>query len=365
MRKLATLVAYGALYEFEDVIEEVTDADRIDAGDAGAVNLSRRSYKFLRLVTGSQPLALRRAVKTPAVALERDYELFFPMFNHPHELYVLQLIPQWRAHCRFAACFISEIWSNALPEYLLELLSQFDHVFLGMQHCVRDVGRIVGRPCTYLPFGVDVTRFSPWPSPDDRVIDICNIGRRSPVTHAALLRHAGSREIFYYYDTIARGTGSFARDRTFHVHDPREHRLLLASLLRRSRYYIANRSLVNKPDFTDGREEVSYRFYEGAAAGAVMLGEPPDSVCFREQFDWPDAVIQVPFDCPEIVEVMAELDRDPQRLARISHESAAQAARRHDWVRRLSTVFELFGLRKTQAMVERENRLDALAESNW
>lgn len=362
MRNIATLVAYCALYEFEDVIEQLTDADCIEVGDRKGLEQSRRAYKLLRFATGSQHFALRRALKPPPVCLERDYELFFPIFNQVHELYALQVVPNWREHCRFAACFISEVWSNVLPEYLLELLSRFDHVFLGMQHCVEDVARIVGRPCSYLPFAADVERFSPWPVPATRGIDICNIGRRSPITHAALVSLARSRELSYYYDTFAGGAGSFARDRTFHVHDAQEHRLLLAGLLRRTRYYVANRSLVNKPEFTGGREEVSYRFYEGAAAGTVMIGEPPRSESFEAQFDWPDAVIRVPFHCANIGEVLSELDRDPGRLARISAEGAAQAALRHDWVHRLNTVFETAGVPRTPRMREREHRLRTLVQ---
>lgn len=362
MRRLSTLVAYCALYEFEDVIEATTGADRIDVADQAALDLSRRAYKLLRKAGGSRSLAQRLAIRPSTVRIERDYQLFLPIFNKAYELYALQAVPNWRERCRFAACFISEVWSDVLPEYLLELLAQFDHIFIGMQHSVEAVRRITGRPCSYLPFAVDVMRFSPWPVPDHRGIDICNIGRRSPVTHAALIDLASSRKLCYYYDTFANGTGSFARDRTFHVHDAREHRLLLSSLLRRTRYYIANRSLVNKPDFTGGRQEMSYRFYEGAAAGTVMLGEAPDAPIFHEQFDWPDAVIRVPFHCADIGRVLAELDRDPQRLSQVSLMNATQAARRHDWVHRLSTVFEVFGLPKTKGMLSREHRLQELIQ---
>ena len=361
MRRLATLVAYCALYEFEDVIGSVTAADRIEVGDRRSLEFSRRAYKALRLASGSSSLARRLAPRPATVRLERDYTLFFPIFNHAFELYALQVLPDWRERCRYAACYISEMWSDVLPAYLLELLSGFDHVFVGMQHCVADVARITGRPCSHLPFAVDALRFAPGPRPVQRVIDVCNIGRRSAVTHGALIELAERRALSYYYDTFAGGAGSFARDRTFHVHDAREHRLLLASLLRRTRYYIANRSLVNKPEFTRQREEMSYRFYEGAAAGTVMLGEPPDSCVFRQQFDWPDAVIRVPFDCPQIGRVLAELDRDREWLARISRENAAQAARRHDWLHRLCTVFAVFGLPATPGMRAREQRLGALA----
>jgi hypothetical protein len=361
MRRLATLVAYCTLYEFEDVVARVTGADRIDVGDESALELSRRAYKVVRLASGSAKLARRLAPAPSTVPLNRDYELFLPVFNHTHELYALQTVPNWRERCRYAVCFVSEVWSHLLPEYLLELLSRFDHIFIGMQHCVGDVARIVGRPCSYLPFAADVVRFSPWPAPPVRAIDVCNIGRRSPVTHAALIALARSRQLFYYYDTVASGAGRERAQRSFHVESHEEHRLLLASLLRHSRYYIANRSRVNQPEYTGAHQEIAYRFYEGAAAGTVMLGEPPQTRTFHEQFDWPDAVIQIPFDCPDIAQVLAGLDDDPQRLARARSANAAQAALRHDWLHRLNRIFDTFGLPATEGMREREQELRTLA----
>jgi hypothetical protein len=360
MRRLADLVAFCLQYEFEDVISEVTGADRVDAGDRAALERSRRVYKLARLATRSSRLARAVAPRPSTAKLERDYELFFPVFNNAYELFALATIPDWRQRCRVAACHINELWARDLPGYLLELLAEFDHIFIGTRHPVEDVARIVGRPVSYLPLAVDVLRFSPLPVPAPRAIDICNIGRRSSSTHAALLRLARERRTVYYYDTVA-GSGFQKRQRTFHVDDPAAHRLLLASLLRRSRYFIANRALVNEPEISAGTDEISGRFYEGAAAGAVMLGDAPRSPEFARQFDWRDAVIPLPFDSPDVAERLTELDRQPERLAWISRENMRQAALRHDWVHRLMTVFETLRLPPTTAMLERVRRLEALA----
>ena len=362
MRRLADLVAFCAQYEFEDVIAEVTGADRVEIDDESALEFSRRVYKLVRLGTRSQRVARTLAPRPSTVRLERDYELFFPVFNHTHELYALRALPDWRARSRFAACFITEVWAHLLPGYLLELLSQFDHIFIGTRHCVTDVARIIGRPCSYLPQAADVLRFSPWPDQPPRDIDVCNIGRRSAVTHEVLVKLAAARRIFYYFDTFAAGSGRDHKQRTFRVANPRQHRLLLASLLQRSRYFIANRSRVNEPEHTGGHEEIAGRFYEGAAAGAVMLGEPPNAEQFRSQFGWPDAVIRMPFDCPYVERVLAGLDADRERLARIGHENARQAALQHDWIHRLEIVFKTLGLAATPAMIERRRRLGELAK---
>jgi hypothetical protein len=292
--------------------------------------------------------------------LENDFELFFPVFNHPYELYSLGTIANWRQHCHKAACYITEVWSDMLPEYLLELLSAFDHVFLGHRHSVSDVARVTGRPCSYLPLAVDVPRFAP-ASPDQlRPIDVCNIGRRSPVTHQALLEEAERQQSFYYYDTVA-ASGVDRKHRTFRVDSPHEHRGMLATILKHSRYFIAHRAHVDEPDFTKGREEISGRFYEGAAAGTVMIGEAPRAEEFERQFDWPDAVIRVPFDSPDIGHILADLNQDSERLQAVRRNNAREAALRHDWLHRIQVVFDTLGLAPTDGMRARALRLDRIA----
>ncbi len=367
MRRLADHVGYCMDYEFEDIICEVTGADLVEADNLSALELSRRAYKLTRFATASRSLARALSPPPSMVPLERNYELFFPVFNHTHELYALATIPNWRKRCRYAACFVSEVWLHLLPRYLLEQLADFDHIFLGVYHCVEEVARITGRPCSYLPLAVDVLRFSPAPQFPARVIDVYNIGRRSQVTHQALMRAARAREIFYCYDTVA-ASGIDQKQRTFRVQDTGEHRLQLANMLQHTRYFFANRARINEPGYTRGRDEMSGRFYEGAAAGVVMIGEAPHLDAFAHQFDWTDAVIHVPFDSPDIMQILARLDADPRHLASIRRNNIIFAALRHDWLHRLLTVFEAFHLPPTPAMLLRQQRLQALAglpETAW
>jgi hypothetical protein len=369
-RRIDDLAAFCLAYEFEDTFAAVTDAQRIDADDLPALEFSRRAYKLARLVSRSPKLARQLApYPRSKVVLERDFELFFPVFSHAYELYSLETIPNWRQRCRKAACFITEVWSDLLPEYLLELLSAFDHVFIGFSHSVKEVERITGRPCTYLPLAVDVPLFAPASCDQLRQIEVCNIGRRSPVTHQALLDDAGRRQSFYYYDTVA-ASGADLKHRTFRIDSPHEHRRMLATLLKHSCYYIANRSYVNNPSIwktrrqlvrVGDREEISARFYEGAAAGTVMIGEAPRTEEFKQQFDWADAVIHVPFDSPDIGDILANLNSDPERLRAVRRNNVCEAARRHDWLHRIQVVFDTLGLAPTEKMQARAELLDQIA----
>ena len=361
MRRMAQLVAYCIEYEFEDILAELLGADRIEPADLEGLEFSRRVYRYTRLMSGSRGFARTMSATRGAIKLTRDYELFFPIFNHAHELFALACVPEWRKRCRIAACFISELWLHQLPHYLVEMLADFDHIFLGVIHPIKEVERISGRPCTYLPLAADVLKFSPYPEPPKRSIDACNIGRRSTVTHEALMRRASQGDFFYYYDTVA-ASGVDLKQRTFRVQDPAEHRFLLANLLRRSRYYFAYRGFVNDPAFTQGRDEISARFYEGAAAGTVMLGEGPATEEFTRQFNWDDVIIPAPFDAPDIAKLIGDLDKDPQRLDRIRRANVHNAALRHDWLHRLRVVLNTFNLPVTDAMIAREKGLEAVAK---
>jgi hypothetical protein len=200
---IADLVAYCLAYEFEDTFADtfaaVTGAERIDATGLPALE-SRRAYKLARLASGSPRLARRLApYPRSKVVLEGDFELLFPVFSNAYELYSLATIPNWRPALPQGGLLSPR---SGRREYLLELLSAFDHIFLGQRHSVQEVARITGRPCTYLPLAVDVPRFTPASLDQPRPINVCNIGRRSQVTHQALLEEEERHQGFYYYDSM-------------------------------------------------------------------------------------------------------------------------------------------------------------------
>jgi hypothetical protein len=359
MRRVSDSVGFCALYEFENIVAELLGADVSYVSNIDGLDFGRQVYKAVRYLTRSTSVAERVRPGFGSVPLRRDYDVFLPFFNHPHELYALNAIAGWRDRCRFAACYLGEAYNSDLPRYLVELLRSFDHIFVGVSGSVESIANICDRPCTYLPMGIDGLKFAPDAHPPERSIDICSIGRRSPVTHEALLRHADKSGLFYHHDTIKVGGKSPI---SFRVTNPDEHRNLLANILKRSRYFIANRAWVDRPWLTGGHEEIPARFYEGAAAGTIMLGEPPDTDDFRDQFGWPDAVVPTSFDEPRIGQIIAKLEADPERLARARTDNIVNALLRHDWVYRLRPILEVAGIAPTEAIETRERSLAQRAE---
>jgi hypothetical protein len=360
MRQVADLVGFVAMYEFEDIIAELSDADIARPTSLEGLELPRRIYRLARMVTGSPQIAESVRPTGKPYRITKDYELFLAVFNHPHELFTLTALEGWRERSKYAACYLCEAWDAELPVYLVELLKSFDHVFVGVNGALDAMAAISGRPVTYLPMGVDAIGFCPYPSLPARSIDMCGIGRRSQVTHEALLRWSTETNAFYYHDT-AQAASIKGHPTTFRVKSPREHRRLLGNLLKRSKYFIANRAWADRPALTGGKDEIAARFYEGAAAGVIMLGDPPKSDDFRAQFGWKDSVVPIPFHCEDIGRILSELEADPERTDRIRKDSVSHALLQHDWVYRLRTIREALSLGPTPRQLAREARLRELA----
>jgi hypothetical protein len=120
---------------------------------------------------------------------------------------------------------------------------------------------------------------------------------------------------------------------------------------------------MNQPDETAGQAEVGYRYFEGAAAGAVMLGQPVDCELFRSAFPWPDAVIEINTDGSDVLSAIAEIDATPERLRAMSRRNAAESLRRHDWIHRWLEIFRIAGVDPARGMTARQRQLAGLAQT--
>src|SRR5258706_266852 len=146
------------------------------------------------------------------------------------------------------------------------------------------------------------------------------------------------------------------------VYDYRQHRDLFANMAKRSRYFLVGAAKMDALDERRGQAEVGYRYYEGAAAGTVMIGEAPDCEAYRELFGWPEAVIQAQPDGSDIMAVLRDLGSDPERTAAISRRNAKEALLHHDWIHRWNEMFRVAGIEPSPGMAARERRLKDLAD---
>lgn len=137
--------------------------------------------------------------------------------------------------------------------------------------------------------------------------------------------------------------------------------MLLANNAKRSRYFIVNPGLIDQPHLRGNQSEIGNRYFEGAGSGTIMIGEYPTNEEFPRLFDWPDAVIHMPYDFDKIDSIINELDAQPQRQEEIRRNNVAHALTRHDWVYRWETVLATAGLQPLPGLLERKERLKTLA----
>jgi spore maturation protein CgeB len=336
--------------EAQDVLAEVDDVDLVCL--EAEPGFQKRQQWIRRLMY--HDVTRRLAFMNPGlrrVKLQKDYDLLVVMCQTYWDFLNINAIENWKDRVRTSVCWIDELWAARLPlyKYWLPSLSRFDHVIVGMRGTVEPLSDAIGRRCHYVPAGVDALRFSPSPHWPNRVIDVYSIGRKSKGIHEALLEEAARRRMFYLYDTLQSGES--------HASDHREHRNLYANTAKRSRFFIVAPGKADVPRETQGQIEVGFRYYEGAAAGTVMVGQAPDCPQFRELFDWPDAVVGVRPDGSDVAAVLSRLTRERHRAEEIRRRNARGALLRHDWSYRWAQILDIAKLQPHPAMQGRRQLL--------
>ena len=350
-RRLRPSICRTSQNEYEDVIASVDDVDLI-APAPRARQLPNLLLPIEHKVSRRAGLDFERRPWPQRATCDGNYELLFIVVQHPSDLNVLEAIPDWRSRCRKAVVFIEELWTVELKyEKMLRPLQQFDAVVCGHDSTVGPLQELTQVPCYWDGVGVDAIRFCPLPHSPKRVIDFLSMGRRGERTHAALLEMAASRDFYYEYDTV----------KAKHVLSSAEHRILLANRIKRSRYFLVNTPKVDAKHQRGNQEEIGMRFYEGAAGGAVLVGESPDSPRFREHFGWEDSCIDFPYDSADIEDFLDDLDQQPGRLARARRENVTRSLLHHDWIYRYEFILQLAGLKPQSKASARVERLRSLA----
>ena len=353
-RNFLRMTYRSGLYEAQDVLLETDEVDLINLEGDRRFQFKEFWLRWLSYHDITKKLIyLNPGIKR--VRLNRKYELFVAVCQNYWDILHLNAIDGLKDHCKTSVCWIDELWLDSMPELecFFHLLTQFDHVFIGSSGSVAKLSNAANRPCHWLPPGVDTLRFSPYPNPPSRVIDVYSIGRRWEGIHQSLLSATENGELFYLHDTFPAATAE--------TYDFRQHRDLFANIAKRSRYFLVAPGKFDSFE-PKGQVEIGHRYYEGAASGAVMIGQPPNCESFRETFPWPDAVIPVQCDGSDILDVLDRLESEPERLSVISRRNAAEALLRHDWVYRWKEIFRVAGIEPSPSMAARERKLKYLAD---
>lgn len=362
LRNVQNFVYNSCLFEFEDIIEDVDTANVLVPPQYNSLGtFIKRVVEYKTRRTKAFSLANVNPY-VGGIELHYEYQIYFVTLDFPWYFSSVNLLKNWRRRCRFAVCYVIEIWTADIPEMtnFMDFFNQFDLICTATYHVLGAVQEIADVPCMFVPPGIDTLKFCPdfegVNSEESRTIDVCSLGRGFPVTNQALLEKAQQDESFFYYHELTNGS-------VLRVQDHQAHRTLVSNILKRSRYFITNYAKANIPELIAGEHEIGYRFFEGAAAGNVLIGAPPNAELFDRFFGWEDSIIPVRLDEPDIVDIMAELDKQPLRVERIRRNNVANSLLNHDWVYRWEQILQKLGLSVPEAVETRKKLLKQKADA--
>jgi len=347
-------VGRACSYEFEDAVQGFSNgqilAPRLKLVPASDEQNWEQTSKFQKFFGHNLFHLSKQFGWYQPIQLESPCDLLFVLCGALPDIQIMKSLPGWRRKCRLAVCWIEDIWNSSLDQWakLFPLLQRFDRIYIGTSTTLPKAQKILSPNCRYLPPGVDALKFCPPSLHDPRPIDVMFFGRRSAEMHQSLYRWAQANKRFYQFDT-------FAPQRN--VTDPTEHRQFTADMIQRTKFFIANKAQMTNSALTGGQEDLSFRFFEGAAAGAVLLGHRPDIPAFHENFNWPDATIHVPAHSKDLPQHIEALEKDPERTRKIRQNNVVHSLQRHDWVYRWEALLHDLGFPLGEKIMARKHHL--------
>lgn len=353
---LADQLAFSAWHESEDVLVDSGGASLAlldQHGKSPGVRARRIAGRAVRRLAGRTVLlpAAQRGVSTGVD--EADHLLF--VGHGPWDVPLLERLRVLRRQAETISLWLPEVWPTQLsdPRIRFEGYAMIDHLFLGVPETMEPFRAIA--PTTevhYVPPATDVVALGGGAIDGPRSIAVLGIGRRQPEQHLRILDWAATNDEFYLYDTVS---GK--------AHDWRAHRRALADWYRHANIAICNYGKHDQPNLIGGLRVLPGRFFEGMAAGAVMIGMPP-SIEEQRRLLEVDIV-----ESTETTDLVTLLDKylDPATARPIRIRNMALACRGHDWSHRWRAIFNHIGLpvpagldRRIESLAREAERLESL-----
>jgi Glycosyl transferases group 1 len=226
-------------------------------------------------------------------------------------------------------------------------LRHIDHLFTMSAELAHEVKDIHDINASFLPLGIDTTKFGKYKT--DRPIDIISYGRTQRQVHQHLQyyynQQNGNSDRFYLHSTFAHAD----------VFSLKEHVTLLTRLLTRAKI-----NLCFEPSYVErfrGYSPISYRWFEGWAAGCAIVGTKPFGEGVDQLLDWPDSTLDIPEHSNDWVSFFEHLLDDPARLAEISQRNYWECRSRHDWRYRIQDLLKTLNLPIPERLTTEINQL--------
>jgi len=299
----------GCVVELEEVVAELTDAMLISP-------------------SGPQELAAKLDSLPTAHA-----DLFFAAISLSNIVGLLKETKGWHRPFLRVFCYIFDSWvpeAEAARSGFRHSISSFtrtvrqiDHLFVSNPRAIEAFSDVYKISVSCMAMAADVKQFGSMQP--DRAITVNAYGRQN-VAHADVLAKSynttRSSRSLYHTNHMASGG----------ILDLQQHRAFFWKMLSMSCITLAYDPV--KVDPGHRRFPFSFvaqRWFEGLAAGCVVVGYRPDCPEADQLLNWTDATLECPTDPKEFLQFIDDLASDLPRLKRIRVSNFNHMLQAHDW----------------------------------
>lgn len=317
-------VEYGTLDSFENTIQSHVPATAIPV-PAFSEN------RFLEKIGHGTRWSFVRSV-LPKKKLEIDADVIWSILMGP-ENFELDLFKEWELKARYRIVYLFDTLEPQFP-LIRKLFSddRFNIRITSFHDAVPALESLTGRKWHAIEQAVPDFFFQNTPE-EDRVIDFSSYGRRLPGFHEALKEFCEANKLRYEYSGKRDDKNGYSHDALYRKY---------AWDLTHSKFTISWPVEITNPKRAGKLNPVTCRWFEGAAAGTVIMGKKPDNPLFDTLLA-PDLVVELDPFAPkkEIWKVLEHLYQNYSSLADHSGKRAAINKNRWCWKNRVERILEL------------------------
>ncbi len=160
-------VAWGTIYEFEDIIARTCDAQIVAPP---RMHLPKRALDI-----AFRPFLSFRYLQPKNFQFANEPNVLLLIGMGPRTLRMLDKLGSWRSKCDVVAAYIVDLYPMALKRLDKKVLRRLDHLFISYEQMLEPVKKHFGVPVSLIPQACDVLRHGSFGG--NRPIDIIGYGR--------------------------------------------------------------------------------------------------------------------------------------------------------------------------------------------
>lgn len=317
---------YGMLRSFEKTIVKETNATTVNIPE---YTFDRNYLKHFG--HGMKRGVYRRYFPRQAFDIEADVAWYILMGP---ENYRLDLYKNWERGCKKKILYLYD----TLPSQYAAIKRLFsnnhwDLLITSFNDAVADLEKITGRKWHCIEQAADMELFKPVPL-SERIIHFSSYGRRHAPLHEALIEFCAVNNLYYDFTT----------------HDGRHPTADSSELYKQYAWHLTHSLFtfswpveLTNTQRAGHLKPVTCRWFEAAAAGTIIAGQPPNNAAFNKYFGG-DIVVKLDFNSSkkDYLKSLDSIMNKSEQHHKDAYQFSQQLKSDISWNEKVKRIIELF-----------------------